>query len=139
MFSFGWGELLLVSIVVIIVIGPKDLPAFIRQIGKFTKSIKKISREFKNSFNEIANDEEFKEINESIKSATNFKDEINIKKNFNNEIKSLKETTNIIEKEVKDIKNLENEINQTKETSTLVEKDVHDKNKNKTQDQADLI
>ena len=38
-----------------------------------------------------------------------------------------------------DIKNLENEINSPKETSTLVEKDVHDKNKSKTQDEADLI
>ena len=66
-------------------------------------------------------------------------DDLDLKGKFKSEIKSLKETTNVIEKEVKDLKNLENEINSTKEKSTLVEKDVHDKNKNKTQDEADLI
>ena len=44
MFSFGWGEIFLVLIVVIVVVGPKDIPKFLRQIGKLSKSFKKISR-----------------------------------------------------------------------------------------------
>ena len=139
MLTFGWGEILLVLVVVIVVVGPKDLPKLIKQFSTFAKSLKKLSREFKYSLNEIADQEEFKEINKTIMEAKNIKDDLNIKDKFKSEIKSLKETTNIIEKEVKDLKNLENEINSTKETSTLVEKDVHDKNKNKTQDEADLI
>ncbi len=139
MLTFGWGEILLVLVVVIVVVGPKDLPKLIKQFSTFAKSLKKLSREFKYSLNEIADQEEFKEINKTIMEAKNIKDDLNIKDKFQSEVKSLKETTNIIEKEVKDLKNLENEINSTKETSTLVEKDVHDKNKNKTQDEADLI
>ena len=50
MFSFGWGEILLILLVVIIVVGPKDIPKFLRQIGNLSKSIKKISREFKSFF-----------------------------------------------------------------------------------------
>ena len=139
MFTFGWGEILLVLVIVIVVVGPKDLPKLIKQFSTFAKSLKKLSREFKYSLNEIADQEEFKEINKTIMEAKNIKDDLNIKDKFKSEIKSLKETSEIIEKEVKDLKNLENEINSTKETSTLVEKDVHDKNKNKTQDEADLI
>ena len=139
MLTFGWGEILLVLVVVIVVVGPKDLPKLIKQFSTFAKSLKKLSREFKYSLNEIADQEEFKEINKTIMEAKNIKDDLNIKDKFKSEVKSLKETTNIIEKEVKDLKNLENEINSTEETSTLVEKDVHDKNKNKTQDEADLI
>ena len=139
MFSFGWGEILLVLVVVIVVVGPKDLPKLIKQFSTFAKSLKKLSREFKYSLNEIADQEEFKEINKTIMEAKNIKDDLNIKDKFKSEVKSLKETTNIIEKEVKDLTNLENEINSTKETSTLVEQNVHDKNKNKTQDEADLI
>ena len=139
MLTFGWGEILLVLVVVIVVVGPKDLPKLIKQFSTFAKSLKKLSREFKYSLNEIADQEEFKEINKTIMEAKNIKDDLNIKDKFKSEVKSLKETTNIIEKEVKNLKNLENEINSTKETSTLVEKDVHDKNKNKTQDEADLI
>ena len=139
MLTFGWGEILLVLVVVIVVVGPKDLPKLIKQFSTFAKSLKKLSREFKYSLNEIADQEEFKEINKTIMEAKNIKDDLNIKDKFKSEAKSLKETANIIEKEVKDLKNLENEINSTKETSTLVEKDVQNKNKNKTQDEADLI
>ena len=139
MLTFGWGEILLVLVVVIVVVGPKDLPKLIKQFSTFAKSLKKLSREFKYSLNEIADQEEFKEINKTIMEAKNIKDDLNIKDKFKSEAKSLKETANIIEKEVKDLKNLENETNSTKETSTLDEKDVQNKNKNKTQDEADLI
>ena len=108
MFSFGWGELLLVSIVVIVVIGPKDLPAFIRQIGKFTKSIKKISREFKSSLNEITEDSEIKDFKNSINEVKNLKKEFDIKKNLNNEINTIKETTSLVDKDISDIKNTKN-------------------------------
>ena len=40
MFSFGWGEILLILVVIIIVVGPKDIPKFLRQIGNLSKSIK---------------------------------------------------------------------------------------------------
>ena len=98
-----------------------------------------LSREFKSSLNEIADHEDFKDVKSSLSEVNKIKDDLNIKGKFKSEIKSLKETSEIIEKEVKDLKNLENEINSTKETSSLVAKDVHDKNKNKTQDEADLI
>ena len=139
MLSFGWGEILLVLVVVIVVVGPKDLPKLIKQFSTFAKSIKKLSREFKYSLNEFADQEEFKEINKTIIEAKNIKDDFNIKDKFKSEVKSLKDTTDIIEKEVKDLKNLENEIISTKESSTLVEQNDHDKNKNKTEDEADLI
>ena len=139
MFTFGWGEILLVLVIVIVVVGPKDLQKLIKQFSTFAKSLKKLSREFKYSLNEIADQDDFKEINKTIMEAKNIKDDLNIKEKFKSEAKSLKETANIIEKEVKDLKNLENEINSTKETSTLDEKDVQNKNKNKTQDEADLI
>ena len=139
MLTFGWGEILLVFVVVIVVVGQKDLPKLIKQFSTFAKSLKKLSREFKYSLNEFADQEEFKEINKTIMEAKNIKDDLNIKDKFKSEVQSLKETTNIIKKEVKDLKNLENEINSTNEGSTLVKKDVEDKNKNKTQDEADLI
>ena len=139
MLSFGWAEILLVFIVVIIFVGPKELPNLLKQLTTFTKSIKKLSREFKSSLNEIADHEDLKDVKSSFKEVNKMKDDLDLKGKFKSEIKSLKETTNIIEKEVKDLTNLENEINSTKEKSTLVEKEVPNKNKSKTQDEADLI
>ena len=139
MLTFGWGEILLVTVVIIVVVGPKDLPKLIKQLSSFTKSLKKLSREFKYSLNEIADHEDFKEVKSSLNEVNKIKDDIDLKGKFKSEIKSLKETTTIIEKEVQGLQNLENEINSKKETTTFTEKDVHDKKKSKTQDEADLI
>ena len=104
MFTFGWGEIFLIFIIVVVVIGPKDLPKFIKQIGLLTKNIKKISSDFKSSINEIAEESEIKEFAKSVKEVKKIKDGINIKKNFENEINTVKDTVKITEKEFSDIK-----------------------------------
>ena len=104
MFTFGWGEIFLVVIIVVGVIGPKDLPKFIKQIGFLTKNIKKISSDFKSSINEIAEESDIKEFAKSVKEVKKIKDGIDIKKNFENEISTVKNTIKIAEKEISDIK-----------------------------------
>ena len=104
MFTFGWGEIFLIGIIVVVVIGPKDLPKFIKQIGLLTKNIKKISSDFKSSINEIAEESEIKELAKSVKEVKKIKDGINIKKNFENEINIVKDTVKTAEKEISDIK-----------------------------------
>ena len=103
MFTFGWGEIFLVVIIVVVVIGPKDLPKFIKQIGFLAKNIKKISSDFKTSINEIAEESEIKELAKSVKEVKKIKDGINIKKNFQNEINVVKDTVKSAEKEISDI------------------------------------
>jgi len=100
MFTFGWGEIFLLIIIVVVVIGPKDLPKFIKQIGLLTKNIKKISSDFKSSINEIAEETDIKEFAKSVKEVKKIKDGINIKKNFENEINSVKETVEITKNEI---------------------------------------
>ena len=66
MLTFGWGEIFLLVGIIIVVVGPKDLPKLIKQLSSFTRSIKKLSREFKTSLNDIADHEDFKEVKTSI-------------------------------------------------------------------------
>ena len=108
MLTFGWGEILLLVGVIIVVVGPKDLPKLIKQFSSFSKSIKKLSREFKTSLNDIADHDDFKEVKTSINEVNKIKDDLNINDQFKDEIESIKETTDIIDKEVKDIKNINN-------------------------------
>tara|TARA_B100000029_G_scaffold478881_1_gene525400 strand:- start:337 stop:657 length:321 start_codon:yes stop_codon:yes gene_type:complete len=103
MFSFGWGEILLIVVVVVIVVGPKDIPKFLRQIAKLSKSVKKVSREFKSSINQIAQESDFKDVKESISEVKDLKKEFDIKNNLKNEINTMKETANLIKKDVHDI------------------------------------
>ena len=100
MFSFGWGEILLILVVVIIVVGPKDIPKFLRQIGNLSKSIKKISREFKSSLNQIAEETDLKDVKNSITEVTNLNKELDIKSNLKNEIKTIKETISSVEEDI---------------------------------------
>ena len=103
MFSFGWGEIFLIGIIVVVVIGPKDLPKFIKQIGLLVKNIRKISSDFKSSINEIAEETEIKDLAKSVKEDKKIKDGINIKKNFENEINTVKETVKITQNEISKI------------------------------------
>ena len=98
MFSFGWSEIALTIVIVVIVVGPKEIPNFLRQIGKISKSFKKISREFKNSLNEITNEEDFKDIKKSITDLKDIKEEVNISKTIEKEIKSVEESVNLTNK-----------------------------------------
>ena len=103
MFSFGWGEILLILLVVIIVVGPKDIPKFLRQIGNLSKSIKKISREFKSSLNKIAEETDLKDVKNSITEVTDLNKDLDIKSNLKNEIKTIKETISSVEEDVSNI------------------------------------
>ena len=108
MLTFGWGEIFLLVGIIIVVVGPKDLPKLIKQLSLFTRSIKKLSREFKTSLNDIADHEDFKEVKTSINEVNKIKEDLNIEGQLKSEIQSIKDTTNIIDKEVKDIKNIHN-------------------------------
>ena len=105
MLTFGFGEVLLVVVIIIIVVGPRDLPKLIKQLSSFTRSIKKLSREFKTSLNDIADHEDFKEVKNSINKVNKIKEDLNIEDQLKSEIQSIKDTADIIDKDVKDIKN----------------------------------
>ena len=107
MFSFGWSELTLTAIIIIIVIGPKEIPNLIKQVGSFTKSLKKITREFKSSLNEIANDDELKKVKDTLTDIKDMKDNVNPKKVVNDQLDSIKKSTNVFENEIKDLNNLD--------------------------------
>ena len=78
MLTFGWGEIFLLVGIIIVVVGPKDLPKLIKQLSSFTRSIKKLSREFKTSLNDIADHEDFKEVKTSLNEVNKIKEQINI-------------------------------------------------------------
>ena len=103
MLSFGWSEIALVVIVVVLVIGPKEIPKLLRQLGDFSKSLKKTSRQFKKSLNDLADEGDLKEIKESINTISDVKKTLDPTKELKKEIASLKETVTFTDKELKDI------------------------------------
>ena len=103
MLSFGWSEIALVVVIVIIVVGPKEIPNLLKQLGYFSKSLKKISREFKNSLNEMAEEGDLKDVKKSISEIKNIKNDFNIQKELEEEITSIKKTATFTDKEISEI------------------------------------
>ena len=75
MFDLGWSELLVIGIVALIVVGPKDLPVLFRRVGQFVGKAKGMAREFSSAMNDAADSSGMRDmsssINKSLKAATN--------------------------------------------------------------------
>ena len=71
MFDLGWTELLLIGIVALIVVGPKELPVLFRKAGQFVGKIKGMAREFSRAMNSAADDVGVSDISSTIRSAAN--------------------------------------------------------------------
>jgi sec-independent protein translocase protein TatB len=66
MFDIGGMELLVIAIVAIIVVGPKELPRMLRTLGQFVGKAKMMAREFQTHFNEAAEEAGLDEVRKGI-------------------------------------------------------------------------
>jgi sec-independent protein translocase protein TatB len=64
MFDIGWTEILVIAILAIIVIGPKDLPKVLRTLGRWVRKARAVAREFQDSLDEVLRETDLKEIKE---------------------------------------------------------------------------
>jgi len=70
MFDIGWSELVLIGVVALIVIGPKELPAVLRAIGQWTTKIKRMAGEFQSQFQEAMREAEMADLKKEVDAAT---------------------------------------------------------------------
>lgn len=73
MFEIGWTELVLIGIVALIVIGPKDLPDMFRTMGRFTAKLRSMARDFQRAMDQAAKDTGVNDIAADLKAATSAK------------------------------------------------------------------
>ncbi len=71
MLDIGWSEMLVIVVVAIIVIGPRDLPGVLRTVGRWIGKVRSLSREFQRNLNDIARETEFDEVQRTIRETTN--------------------------------------------------------------------
>jgi sec-independent protein translocase protein TatB len=76
MFDLSWSELLLIGIVALIFIGPKELPGVLRTLGQWMSKIRRMAGDFQNQFHDAMREAELadikKEVDEMAAHAANY-------------------------------------------------------------------
>ena len=70
MFDISWTEFLLIGVVALIVIGPKELPAVLRTLGQWTRKVRSMAADFQNQFQEAMREAEMADLKKDIDDIT---------------------------------------------------------------------
>ena len=66
MFDISWTEFLLIGVVALIVIGPKELPAVMRTLGQYTRKIRSMAADFQNQFQEAMREADMADLKKQV-------------------------------------------------------------------------
>lgn len=94
MFDIGWSELLVIAIVLIVVVGPKDLPPMIRAFGKTMAGFRKMAGDFRAQFDEAMKEADMDDVRQTIADVRNLnptnslRDAMNPLRQLGNDIRS---------------------------------------------------
>jgi len=74
MLDIGMSEMVIIGVVSLIVVGPKDLPQMFRKVGTFVGKARGMAREFQSAMHDAAENSGVNDIKSTYNKATNFKD-----------------------------------------------------------------
>ena len=103
MLDVGWTEILVIAIVLIIVVGPKDLPQMLRTFGRMMSKMRGMASDFRQQFDEALREADLEDVKKTIGEAqklnplNTIRDAVNPLRQMGNEIKAdLEKSTNSI-------------------------------------------
>jgi sec-independent protein translocase protein TatB len=70
MFDFAWSEIVVIAVVALVVIGPKDLPKVLRTVGIWVGKARSIAREFQGSLDQMIREAELDDVRKEVEKAT---------------------------------------------------------------------
>jgi sec-independent protein translocase protein TatB len=92
MFDIGWTELLLIGVVALIVIGPKELPGVLRSLGKGLATVRKMAGEFQGQFQEALREAELDGLKKEVDDLRSTAASLNPLNTIRNELSSIEQT-----------------------------------------------
>ena len=69
MFDIGWSEMAVIALLLLLVIGPRELPTMMRTVGRYVRKARMLTRDFQHSLDEMAREAELDEAKKTIQSA----------------------------------------------------------------------
>ena len=126
MFDFGWQEFLVIAFVLVLVVGPKDLPKVLKTVTKYIRNMRQMASEFHRGIENMADEADLKDSFNELKNN-------NIDKTIQSHLDPDNEVTKALQ-QAKDSADLANETNKVKETlKTTAEDSLKDENNLETQ------
>ncbi|WP_192245965.1 Sec-independent protein translocase protein TatB [Mesorhizobium silamurunense] len=83
MFEVGWSELLVIAVVMIVVVGPKDLPTMLRTFGRTAAKLRTMAADFQKQFNDALKEAELDDVKSSIDSLRSLNPMTEVRKQLN--------------------------------------------------------
>jgi sec-independent protein translocase protein TatB len=102
MFDIGWSELVLIGVVALIAIGPKELPGALRALGQWTGKLRRMASEFQSQFQEAMREAEMADLKKQVdemtsqaQSYTNFDPIADVRKEFESTQQQIETAINV--------------------------------------------
>jgi sec-independent protein translocase protein TatB len=69
MLDFGWSQMVLIAVIALIVLGPKELPKVIKTVTELAGKARSLAREFKSSVDDMVRESDIKSVKEDLEQA----------------------------------------------------------------------
>ena len=86
MFDIGWSELVVIAVVALIAIGPKELPGVLRMVGQWMGKARKMAAEFQGQFQEAMREAEMADLKKSFDEVKDIATGNNVMTSLKNEV-----------------------------------------------------
>ena len=71
MFDFGWQEFLVIAFVLVLVVGPKDLPRVLKTVTQYLRNMRQMASEFHRGIEKMADEADLKDVKQSFNDINN--------------------------------------------------------------------
>jgi sec-independent protein translocase protein TatB len=124
MFDFGWQEFLVIAFVLVLVVGPKDLPRVLKTVTQYLRNMRQIASEFHRGIEKMADEADLKDVKQSFNDINNK----NFDKTLQNRLDPDNEVTKALQ-QAKESADLANETKNVEETlKTVANESLDNKN-----------
>lgn len=66
LFDLGWSEILVIAVILVVVVGPKDLPGMLRTFGRVMKQFRSMAGDFRRQFDDALKEAELDDVRKGI-------------------------------------------------------------------------
>ena len=102
MFDIGWSEIIVVVIITILVVGPKELPGLLRTVGKTVGNVRRMAGDFQNQFNQALREAELDGVADTLNDVRNLNPRNAVKNAVTKQLGDISDVTDDVSKSMKE-------------------------------------